>query len=73
MKSETINGALQVIFPLIAERIKSAHDTAAAAALCANSGNLNGAFRILLDIEQPIFEANNLLNAASAIKRERED
>ena len=49
-QSITINA----LIPMISERLKRAHDTAAAAASLA-AANPESAFRILLDIEQPTF------------------
>ncbi len=46
---------------------------AAAAECCAATGNHDGVFRIILDVEQDTYEATTLLNAASIIRREVED
>ena len=43
------------------------HDTAVAAASVAATGNPESAFRILLDIEEPAFQATTLLNAIAAV------
>jgi len=73
MANEALKGALLALFPMITERLKDAHNIAAAAGACAACGNHDGAFRILLDIEQNTYEATTLLNAASLIRRESED
>ena len=73
MANEALKGALLALFPMITDRLKQAHDIAAAAGACAATGNHEGAFRILLDIEQNTYEANTLLNAACLIRRESEE
>jgi hypothetical protein len=50
-------------------RIRPTCRIAAAETSRATTGNYDGAFRILLDIEQLMYEANNLLNAAAVIRR----
>ena len=70
MQPEQTKGALAVIFPMIASRLKEAHNIADAAATCAATGNHEGAFRIMLDIEQLTHEADTLLNAACVLRRE---
>ena len=73
MAEQSYNTAMGILIPMVAERLKRAHDTAAAASTIAGSGNLENAFRILLDIEQPTFEANTLLNAIAVIQRDCQD
>jgi hypothetical protein len=73
MQSENLKRALSAVFPLITGRLKMAHNIATAAEICASSDNHDGAFRILLDVEQLTYEATTLLNAASLIRRESED
>lgn len=70
MQPEQTNTALAVIFPLIASRLKEEHDNADAASTCAAIGNLEGAYRIMLDLEQLTHEADTLLNAACVLHRE---
>lgn len=72
MRSEALTTALGAIFPMISSRLKQAHSIAAAAESCAATGNADGAFRILLDMEELTYEATTLLNAASLIRREGE-
>jgi len=67
------NTALGTVFPMITIRLKRAYDMAAAAETCAATGNHDGAFRILLDIEQHTYEATTLLNAAGLIRQNVED
>jgi len=70
MHSEQTKSAFAAIFPIIASRLKEAHNIADAAATCAATGNHEGAFRIMLDIEQLTHEADTLLNAACVLRRE---
>ena len=65
MQPEETKTALAAIFPMIVSRLKEAHNIADAAATCAATGNHDGAFRIMLDLEQLTYEADKLLNAAS--------
>jgi len=51
---------------------KLAHGIAAPAESRATTGNCDAAFRILLEIEHLMYEANNLLNVAAVIRRESE-
>ena len=67
------NSALEAIFPMVTKRLKRAHDVATAAECCAATGNYDGAFRILLDIEEDTGDATTLLNAASLIWRNKEN
>ncbi len=60
---------LSAIVDLVHERLAEAADTAKAAKACAGVGNVDEAIRITLAIEQPLYEANTLLNAASLLKR----
>lgn len=73
MANEALKGALPALFPTIASRLKKAHDIAAAAGACAALGNQEGAFRILLDVEEYTSDATTLLNAAGLIRRESEE
>jgi len=72
MSNAALSNALSALFPMITERLKQAHNIAAAAQTCAATGNYESAFRILLDVEQPTFEATTLLNAASLIRHDAE-
>ena len=70
MQPEETKAALAAIFPMIASRLREAHNIADAAATCAATGNHEGAFRIMLDLEQLTYEADKLLNAACVLHRE---
>ena len=72
MANEASKHALTSLFPMIADRLTRAHGFAEAARTCAETGNYDGAFRILLDVEQPLYDATTLLNAAALIRRESE-
>ena len=72
MRSESLMTALGAIFPMISSRLKQAHSMAAAAECCPATGNPDGAFRILLDMEGLTCETTTLLNPASLIRREGE-
>ncbi len=69
MADQAQSMTIDALIPMISKRLKRAHDTAAAAASLA-AANPEGAFRILLDIEQPTFEVSTLLNAISVIRRD---
>ncbi len=58
------------IIAMITQRLRRAYQTADAAEVCVVSGNHENAFRILLNIEQDIYETDALLNAATIIHRE---
>jgi hypothetical protein len=73
MAEKSRNIAIEALIPMITEKLKRAHDTAAAAASVAATGNSESAFRILLDIEEPAFQATTLLNAISVIRRDGQD
>jgi hypothetical protein len=51
------------------ERLEQATGSARAAEACAESGNIEKAIEIALDLEPLIYEVNTLLNAANMIKR----
>jgi hypothetical protein len=57
----------------ILERLNLAAGVAKAAQACVDAGDVSKAVEIALDVEQPIYEATKLLNAASLIKRIADD
>ncbi len=65
MRSDLAEGA---IGDHIRERLESATAVAKAAEACA-AGNADQAVIIVLDVEQPLYEATTFLNAASLIRR----
>jgi len=56
----------------IRERLDGALAVAKAVEACANAGDSGRAIAILLDVEQPLYEATTLLNAASLLHRSAE-
>ncbi len=70
MTKEGLNAATAAMFPIIADRLKEAYSIADAVAACAATGNQDGAYRMLLDIEGNTSDAITLLNAASLLRRE---
>ena len=69
MDAETTNLAVKAFLQQIRDRLERAASVAKAAQACADAGNVEKAVEIALDIEQPIYEAGTLLNAASLINR----
>ena len=53
----------------IRERLDKATAIAKAAEVCASEGNAEKAIRIVLDVEQLVYEVNTFLNAASLLNR----
>ncbi len=73
MAKDEAKAALVTLFPMIADRFKRAHSLAAAANTCAAAGDLDAAFRILLDVEQLEFDARRLLDVSSVFKQELDE
>jgi hypothetical protein len=69
MDARTTEVAIKTFIQQILERLDEAAGLAKAAQACAEAGNVAKAIEIALDVEQPIYEATTLLNAASLIKR----
>jgi hypothetical protein len=67
-KSFAIN-AVPLLLEEIRERIDQSLGIAKAACVCAESGNPAQGVRVLLGIEQMLYEATRLLDAASLINR----
>jgi len=57
------------ILGCIRERLDGAVAVARAAEACADAGEVERALTIMLDVEQPLYEATTLLNAASLLHR----
>jgi hypothetical protein len=53
----------------VRERLDGAVAIAKAAEACAEAGDVGRALTIMLDVEQPVYEATTLLNAASLLHR----
>ncbi|HET7334067.1 MAG TPA: hypothetical protein VFI93_03045 [Rhizomicrobium sp.] len=73
MAAASGNTLLAPLLAMITKRLSQARDLGAAAEACASAGNSEGAFRVLLDIEQPLHEATCLLNAVCIARRETGD
>jgi len=69
MDPNTLETMTKVCLQQIREHLEEATSLAKAAEACAESGNVAQGLRIGLDIEQLIYEANTLLNAASLLRR----
>lgn len=61
--------AIKIYLREILSRLETSTASARAACVCADAGNVNGAVEIILDIEQPAYEASRLLDAASLLNR----
>jgi hypothetical protein len=69
MDAQTTEIAIKVFVQQITERLDQATGVAKAAQTCAEAGDVAKTVEIALDIQQSIYEATTLLNAASLIKR----
>jgi hypothetical protein len=69
MDDQTLNAALKSFLRQIQVRLEHASGIAKAAQACADAGNVAKAIEIALDVEQPMYEATALLNAASLLNR----
>ncbi len=69
MDAKILDTTLKLHLELIRERLEEAAGIVRAAEACASAGNIQKGVEVLLDVEQPIYEANTLLNATSLINR----
>ena len=69
MDSAVINEAIKVCLTEIHSRLSEAERIARAAEACANAGSVTEAVTISMDIEQLIYEAGRLQDAASQLNR----
>jgi hypothetical protein len=69
MDAPMLEATLKTHIGELRQRLDEAASIAKAAQACAEAGNLDKAIQIALDVEQLIYEATTLLNAASLIKR----
>lgn len=53
----------------LSRRLDKAAELGRAAAACASAGSHAAALDVAMDIEQPLYEATTLLNAASLLRR----
>ncbi|MGB6082506.1 MAG: hypothetical protein WBF99_23905 [Xanthobacteraceae bacterium] len=61
--------AIGVMLAAIQVRLEEAARIARAATACAQAGSVNEGVSLALDIEQPIYEAERLLDAANFLNR----
>ena len=69
MDARMLEATLKTHIGELCQRLDEAAGIAKAAQACAEVGNLDQAIQIALDVEQLIYEATTLLNAASLMKR----
>lgn len=69
MDADTLETTLRAYFAEMRGRLDEAAGIAKAAEACGEAGNIQKAVEIALDIEQLIYEANTMLNAASMMHR----
>jgi hypothetical protein len=69
MDALAVENSIKLYLGQIRERLEMAASLAKAAQACADAGNVAKAVEIALDVEQPMYEATTLLNAASPINR----
>ena len=69
MDTGTLVITIKVYLKEMRERLDHAASIARAAQACADAGNIEKGIEIALDVEQPIYEVNTFLNAASLINR----
>jgi len=61
--------AIKALMAQVRARINDADGIVKAAKACIEAGNPDKGIEIALDMEQPLYEASRLLDAASLIKR----
>ena len=69
MGPQAIEALLSAFVRLMREKLAHAHAVAKAAEARAEAGDPQQAVTIMLDVEQPLYEVNTLLNSASLINR----
>jgi hypothetical protein len=69
MDQPTAGFAIKMLLTEIREQLEEASSVAKAAEPCAESGNIEQGVKVALDIEQPVYEAGRLLDAASLINQ----
>lgn len=69
MDRTATEAAIRIYLQEISNRLELSLGFARAACVCADAGNVDGAVEIILDIEQPAYEASRLLDAASLLNR----
>jgi len=69
MDPHTVEVTIKIYLKQMRERLERAASIAKAAEACAEAGDVERAVIIILDVEQPLYEATTLLNAASLLNR----
>ena len=69
MDQAAIQSAIRIFLREMSKRLTEAAGVARAADACAESGNTDKGVEVALDIEQLVYEASRLLDAASLLKR----
>ena len=67
MAQQTSGISIKDLLKSIRERLDGAVAVARAAEACADAGDVERALTIMLDVEQPLYEATTHLNAASLL------
>lgn len=73
MEQEPTDDVINTFIRLMREKLDRAGAVAKAAEACAKADDADQAVTIMLDVEQPLYEVNTLLNAASLINRIRKE
>lgn len=69
MDANALDAMLKMFLAEMRQWLEQASGVAKAAEACAETGNIEKAIEIVLDVEQLIFQVNTLLNAASLINQ----
>ena len=69
MKAEPADLNVKALTALIADRLSQAASLAKEAQSCANVGNRDGAVQIAIEIDQPHYDALNLITVTSLLNR----
>lgn len=69
METPTAEFAIKTCLKELRMRLDEAARVARTAEVCADIGDIDKAVEIVLDLEQPVYEAGRLLDAASLINR----
>ena len=69
MDAQILETTLKAHLTEMRQRLDQAASIARAAEACADSGNIEKAIEVVLDVEQLIYEVNTFLNAASLMNQ----
>ncbi len=69
MATKDSDAMLMTLIDLFHKRLADATSIAAASKACAGAGNIDEAIRISLSIDQPLYDATKLSDAAALLKR----